>query len=581
MIKRINAKKLLALLLSVTVFFAALPAFSVFADGEVTFTAQTTADGFKHDVILTRDPGTVTMPSVTNTETDLRTGWYFNTGQRPGGCEVSGWLWNGKYYEVGEVVNNVPAGAEFTAVFGNNTLNFNELPTNLKIYGGNNANSYGSQGVTIEQVSEGNNCLQFVGQSGKDGSQAAMVYKSNNQERVACYTKGEKYKITFKYKRTDTLSDSCDIYLAFGLYLYSWYPESQAIQTNKLVTAQPGMTEFETVTAVVTAPSTYTHSSQGYASKAMGFRVKFAEGVTVQIDDVEIETSLGRDYAEFTYGEGNGLVGNDTFDIVDNDGNITLPTNDSAMNLYWSHDGRLFNAGETVSVDSLVKNASGYYSFAAKFGTVSLDFDEIDTDPFTFYTNDGTNVANDGFFSQLNKNQWWGVPDGYGNDGNKTAFGGSALGIKKKAETDNYLFLKPWQGGYYNAALFTHTPFDANDVNSHNSYASGTVNYKYAYFTPGEQYTLTFDYMLDTTAGGEPPYTVSIAFGMDTKNGNANCGQKTIEYADGSVARTSVDLGTDSKVWKKAAITLTAPASYTGNGITSGRVGISINAKVV
>lgn len=219
------------------------------------------------------------------------------------------------------------------------------------------------------------------------------------------------------------------------------------------------MTDFETVTAVVTAPATYTHSGQNYVSKAMGFRVETPEGVTIQIDDISVETSLGREYAEFSYGSGNGIVGNDTFEIVDNN-TITLPTNDTAMNLYWSHDGRLFNAGETVSVDSLVKNGSGYYPFTAKFGTVSLDYDEIDTDPFTFSTGSGTNVANDGFFSELNKNDWWGVPAGYGNDGNKTAFVGNVLGIKKRSgasKSGNYLALQNWQGGYYNAALFTHS----------------------------------------------------------------------------------------------------------------------------
>ena len=265
--------------------------------------------------------------------------------------------------------------------------------------------------------------------------------------------------------------------------------------------------------------------------------------------------------ATFSYGNYNGVesaIGTKPEDIAVSGGQILLPDNENAINLYWSNGKKLYKAGSSVSVSNLEKDNDGNYPFVATFGSFSMDYDEIDTKPFTFYTDGGTSVSNDGFFSHLNKNSWWHIPSGYSNDGKNTAFGASSFAIKKRTDsTGNNLFLKPWEGNAYkNAAFFTHSPFDTSDSNAYNSNASGTLKYKYAYFTPGEEYTLSFDYMLDTTGGGKAPYTVSIAFGMDTATSNANCGTKTIEYADGSASRTNVDFGTDSKVWKRTSVTV-------------------------
>ena len=290
--------------------------------------------------------------------------------------------------------------------------------------------------------------------------------------------------------------------------------------------------------------------------------------------------------AIFSYGDFDGVetaIGDNPDNILISGDKITLPENNNALNLYWENGEKLYKAGTEVSVSDLVKDGDGDYKFVAKFGSFTMDYDDIDTEPFTFYTQDGPQV--DTFFGQFHKNKWWGIPTGYANDGtSNTAFGANNFTVKKRTgdgESGNYLFMKKWaaSGTYFNAAFFSHSPFDTTDVNSHNSNATGTINYKYAYFTPGEEYTITFDYMLDTTDGGEPPYSASIAFGMDTKTGQNNCAQKTIEYADGKVARTNVNLGTENGKWKTTSVTVKAPEDYTGNDITSARMGISLKVK--
>ena len=254
--------------------------------------------------------GTAKTPTVT-TDTASRVrgtnanGYWYNSY---GDAMVTGWLCNetGEVFGNGELVSGVPANATFTAVYGNNTADFNDLATDFVFNSGKNEKTYGSNKATIKDLGDGNHAVLFQG-TDKDNlnyQQFLPINKvgSSSDYMFVGYNKNTTYKVTFKYRRTDNEDVNSDLYVAFGAVSGYWLSESRAISKVKVASTNKNMSEFETVTAIVTAPDSYTLGNvdgSDYITKAVGLGATLSNGVKIEIDDFVIESAMGSSYVLF------------------------------------------------------------------------------------------------------------------------------------------------------------------------------------------------------------------------------------------------------------------------------------------
>lgn len=365
--------------------------------------SETFGDGLK-DVIVT---DSVTLPA---NEKILNLNWKNGNSIYAPGTTVN----------ASDLVIGEDGKYNFTAYYGEATVDYEKYTEgwNFTSDGNNNKTPENvldgaAAGVITKETAADDSTNQFVKVSNavtKGYNINLFDYNDNGNKAYIHFNRGQQYRITLKYKLTATATNYDNIQIGYGIAggdKWNQVALSKYNGQNNAYTALAINDEWFETTIYSTAPDSYAWNTSGDSSNSvpntdlssMTRKMSIAYFAPVvdgefYLDDVTVTPINDKHIATFNYG------GNDIFDDaveVEFGKTVTLPQNSAILNLKWKNGTTVYDAGQTVNAENLVKDAQGKYVFNAYYGGFEIDYSNFEAD-YSFYN------ETDGIYESSSKN---------------------------------------------------------------------------------------------------------------------------------------------------------------------------------